>query len=179
VLCCVVLCCVVCVCVVLARFVGSFLVVLARLVFSSLLFCSWPLVSPHFLCGCSLAVRRRWLFVAVGFCLVLFWSSWGSFGIIWGRLGGRFGTFWIVLGAVLALLTPLGVLLAPSWDVLGRSGRRLTAISPKNRRIQNSGAFFLRFLAPSWVPKGAKTKPKTTKNRSKNRLKKRSHFRTV
>ena len=45
-------------------------------------------------------------------CLVLFWSSRGSFGVIFGRLEGRFGH----LGAVLGLL---GIILAGLGGILG------------------------------------------------------------
>ena len=53
------------------------------------------------------------------FCLVLFWSSSGSFGVILNCLGGRFGSVLVFLGVVLALLGRLGGLLGHLGAVLG------------------------------------------------------------
>ena len=62
-------------------------------------------------------LRRAVCFVL--FCLVLFWSSSGSFGVIFGCRRGRFGSFLVVLGVVLALLGRLGGLLGHLGAVLG------------------------------------------------------------
>ena len=124
-------------------------------------------------------------------CRVLFlsflvwslWSSWGSFWVIFGRLGGRFG------------------LLGRSWGALGRSWRLLERswgeLTVRRGAPQKSRALLSRFLDPSWAPKGSQDgaqdetrrpqddprgsqdESKTNKNRSQNCLKKRSRFRTV
>ena len=53
------------------------------------------------------------------FRLLLFWSSAGSFGVIFGCLGGRFRSVLVFLGVVLALLGRLGTLLGHLEAVLG------------------------------------------------------------
>ena len=81
------------------------------LLFSSLIF-SCPVLSCLVL-SCSFLVLVLSYLVLSGLCVVLgvvwghFWSSWASFKVIFGRLGGRFG------------------LLRWSWDALGRSSRLL------------------------------------------------------
>ena len=79
---------------------------LSRLVLSLSLFSFLSCLDPTFLYHvCPVFVLSL---LALSFFGVIFWSSWGSFGIIFGRLGGRFG--------------PLGLALRRSWAVLGRLG---------------------------------------------------------
>ena len=85
-----------------------------------------------------------------------FWSSWGSFGVILGRLGGRF--------------RPLGVVLGRSWAVLGHLGAVLGAVDDQGWHQPDFALYLGSFLDPSWVPKrgqdGAQNDPKSIKKSS-------------
>ena len=92
--------------------------------------------------------------------LVLFWSSWGSFAIIVGCLGRRFGhlggrlvSFLVVLGVVLGSWGALGALLGglgSSWGALG------AVDAPKGQRgkfTRPLGSVFGAILASQDDPK--------------------------
>ena len=97
-----------------------------------------------------------------------FWVVRGGPGGLLGASGGGPGG---LLGGPEALRGGLGGLLGGSWALLGRSWSDLLSSSILDR-------FFYRFWSPKGCPKGGiwgpKTEPKTTQNRSKNHLKKRS-----
>ena len=80
----------------------------------------------------------------------------GSFGVIFGRLGGRFA--------------PRGVVLGCSWEVLWVLKRSWGELTLKKGPTQKSLALLSRFLDPSWVPKrgqdGAQNDPKSIKKSS-------------
>ena len=87
-------------------------------------------------------------------------------GAILGSLGSILGSSWRVLGASWAPFTGLKI-------VRGRSWARLTVKSVLHPILRRHLGRFWTHLG---CQKGAKTEPKPTKNRSKNRLKKRSCF---
>ena len=111
-------------------------------------------------------------------CLVLFGSSWRSSGTVFARLGGRFGSFSVVLGGILALLGCLGVLLGglgASWGGLGGG-----LWTQANRSLPNGrpGIGFRLILGAQDDPKtgprrhpGASRRPKRTPRRSPRRIK--------
>jgi len=74
------------------------------------------------------------------------------FGVVWGRLGGRFVSFLVVLGVVLA---SWGVILA----LLGGLGAVLAAVDGQECRGSDFPLGLGRFLDPSWHPKGTPKRP--------------------
>ena len=99
------------------------------------------------------------------------------------RLGGRLGSFLVVLGVVLGILGALGASFWGSWAVFGRLESVLKAVdgiksaqTQQSANLQRPSVGFELQLGPS---RGSQNDPKTNKNRSKNRLEKRSRFRTV
>ena len=105
------------------------------------------------------------LCVVLGVAWGHFLSSRESFGVIFGRLGGRLkllGWSWAALGK--------------SWRLLKRSWSELT---PQGGPYRFHGRSCIGFWTHLGRQKGAKTEPKTTKIRSNNYLKKRSRFRSV
>ena len=114
---------------------------------------------------------------------LVFASSWGSCGVIFNRLGGLLGSFLVVLGVVLGILGALGASFWGSWAVFGRLESVLKAVDGIKSAQTQQGPFHWRpnagFELQLGPPRGSQNDPKTNKNRSKNRLEKRSRFRTV
>ena len=175
------LCCIfVCLClgfvaVLVLVFVFSSLVLscfaLPCLVLSCLcLFLFWLCLCPC-LCPClclvfsSLLLSRPYLVLS---CL-LFVSSWGSCGVIFGRLGGRLGSFLVVLGVVLGILGALGASFWGSWAVFGRLESVLKAVdgirSAQDQQSGNRARPSVGFELQLGPPKGTQNDRKTNKNR--------------
>ena len=91
-----------------------------------------------------------------------FWLSWGSSEVIFGHLGGRFGLLGWSWGALWGVLGAVGGIFGEVDGMFGRS------TSPGEFLFLSCGDLKA-LLRPQ---EGAKTDPKTTKNQSKNRLKK-------
>ena len=99
------------------------------------------------------------------------------------RLGGRLGSSLVVLGVVLGILGALGASFWGSWAVFGRLESVLKAVdgikSAQTQQAPNLQRPSVGFELQLGPPRGSQNDPKTNKNRSKNRLEKRSRFRTV
>ena len=109
------------------------------------------------------------LYLSLSLSCLVFWD-------VFDCLGKRLGSILVVLGIVWGVLGHLGVvlggleaLLDASWGAsCGSLGRR-----------KLWGRLKIDFRTHLGSQKRAKTEPKTTQNRSKNRLEKRSRFRRV
>ena len=128
------------------------------------------------LCCCS-------LFVVVCLCLCVFLfflffcvSCCACFSYVFFAVGGCLGSFLVVLGVVLGLLGGLGGSFGRSWGVLERSSRRLTV-----RAVVKTicPPHLVRFWIHLGTPRRNQNDPKTTKNRSQNRLEKRLRFTSI
>ena len=108
-----------------------------------------------------------------------FWSSWGSFGDIFDRLEGRLGSFWVVLGRLGALLGHFW----SSWGVFGGLlavlGRSWGVLTRQEGCDITLGPLLIDFWTHLGCQKGTQNGAQDDQKSIKNRLKKRSRFRTI
>ena len=128
---------------------------------------SMPCLCLAFALSC-LCLSLSWLCLCPCLCLVfsslllscpylvlsclLFVSSWGSFRVIFGRLGGVLGSFLVVLRVVLVLL---GGVLGCVLGVLEALEAVLGRVDAPKGSAQKSVPLLDRFSDPSWAPRGS------------------------